>query len=108
MSDKRFYGNSLRCPDTPFFIEDKENLKYHYLYFKNDEMPYGHKTLIKIVNRLNQLNEENKELQEKNEQLNQDFTRIRNYLRREKDYWDEEIEEILKDSFYDTVWWEEI
>lgn len=49
---KRFYGDTLRCPNAPYYIIDKathERVKT----FKHDELPYGYETLNSIVDLLN-------------------------------------------------------
>lgn len=55
MSSKRFYSNSYRCPDTPFWIMDKETGD-RVISFKHEELPNGVYSLQKVVDFLNYLN----------------------------------------------------
>ena len=52
---RRFYATTFRCPNAPWMI--KQNGR-RFLNFSHDELPYGYRTLDKIVGALDYVDDE--------------------------------------------------
>lgn len=109
-----------------YYLEDYKDFTVITLRLYDNEIEYKHYEWLtdcnKIVDLLNKYDEnckmyredalkaekEKEQLLEENKQLNQDRTRLLNFLRRELEYdVGDEIYDILHNKFYDKVWWDE-